>query len=296
MSLRIVFIGTVAHSRACLSHLIQMNAGLVGVGSQPGTTYNSDFARLDDLAKAATIPYFPTKAINASETIEWIRAQAPDVIFCFGWSQLIRAELLNLAPLGVVGYHPAMLPKNRGRHPLIWALVLGLEQTGSTFFFMDDGADSGDILSQQVISIAPDDDAGNLYQKMTYTALAQIGTFLPHLEQGTYQRLPQDHSLANSWRKRSATDGRIDWRMPTSAIYNLVRALARPYPGATFTHEGRDITVWKTRPEPSETPSNLEPGQVLGVSDRVITIKTGDGAIRLLEYDLETPLELGIYL
>jgi methionyl-tRNA formyltransferase len=296
MSLRIVLIGTVTYSRACLAHLIDMDADLVGVVSRPGSTFNSDFARLDDLAETAAIPCYLTKAINAAETIDWIRTQRPDVIFCFGWSQLISAELLNLARLGVVGYHPAMLPKNRGRHPLIWALVLGLEQTGSTFFFMDEGADSGDILSQEVISIAPDDDAGDLYQKMTETALVQISAFLPKLQQGTHQRIPQDHSLANNWHKRSVADGRIDWRMPTAAIHNLVRALARPYPGATFTHEDRDVIVWKSQPETSAIAGNLEPGKVLAVSNRVITVKTGDGAIRLLQYDLETPLELGTYL
>jgi methionyl-tRNA formyltransferase len=296
MSLRIVLIGTVAHSRACLAHLIEIGADIAGVVTRPGSTFNSDFARLDDLSETVGIPCLLTKAINGAETIDWIRERAPDVIFCFGWSQLIRAELLNLAPLGIVGYHPAMLPRNRGRHPLIWALVLGLEQTGSTFFFMDEGADSGDILSQDVIDIAPEDDAGDLYQKMTRTALAQISDFLPRLEQRTFQRVPQDHGLANNWRKRGAADGRIDWRMPTTAIHNLVRALARPYPGATFIHKGRDIFVWKSQPEQMETAQNLEPGQVLAVSNGTITIKTGDGAIRLLEIDLTTPLELGTYL
>jgi methionyl-tRNA formyltransferase len=296
MSLRIVLIGTVAYSRACLGHLIDIGADVVGVVTHPGSTFNSDFTRLDDLALASDISCLQTKAINSDDTVTWIRERAPDVIFCFGWSQLIGAELLDLAPLGVIGYHPAMLPRNRGRHPLIWALVLGMKQTGSTFFFMDEGADSGDILSQEAIDIAPDDDAGDLYQNMTNTALAQISDFLPHLQKGTYQRLPQDHGLANNWRKRSAADGRIDWRMQTASIHNLVRALARPYPGATFTHEGRDIVVWKSRPETSAVAGNLEPGQVLAVSDRVITVKTGDGAVHLLEYDLEVPLQIGMYL
>ena len=80
----------------------------------------------------------------------------PDIIFCFGWSSLIKSEVLNLTKLGVVGYHPAMLPNNRGRHPLIWAKILGLTQTGSTYFFMDEGADTGDILDQSSFEISID--------------------------------------------------------------------------------------------------------------------------------------------
>jgi methionyl-tRNA formyltransferase len=84
--------------------------------------------------------------------------------------------------LGVVGFHPAALPENRGRHPLIWALVLGLEETASTFFFMDEGADSGDLLSQRRISIEPADDAGSLYARITEVAMCQIREFVPLLE------------------------------------------------------------------------------------------------------------------
>ena len=87
--------------------------------------------------------------------------------------------MLTLPSLGLVGYHPALLPQNRGRHPIIWALALGLEETGSTFFFMDEGADTGDILSQRRVPITPEDDAGTLYDKLTTTALDQINAFCP---------------------------------------------------------------------------------------------------------------------
>ena len=102
---------------------------------------------------------------------------APDVIFCFGWSRLIKKTLLNIAPLGVIGFHPALLPANRGRHPLIWSLILGLKESGSTFFFMDEGADSGDILSQLNVSISEMDDAGTLYVNVQSSAVDDIDTF-----------------------------------------------------------------------------------------------------------------------
>lgn len=297
MSLRIVLIGSVAFSRSCLVHLIEINAKISGVVTLPDSNFNSDFADLEKISVQAEIPCFKTKSINDKNTLAWIRRLEPDIIFCFGWSQIIRAELLNLAPLGVVGYHPALLPKNRGRHPLIWALALGLTKTGSSFFFMDKGVDSGDILSQSEIDISSKDDANDLYKKITDTALAQISDFLPRLEEGSNQRLPQDHTQANIWRKRFAADGRIDWRMSTSSIHNLVRALTRPYPGATFLLNNQEITLWKSRPANlSENLVNLEPGRILKSSKNLATVKTGDGAIDLLEYELETPLEPGKYL
>jgi methionyl-tRNA formyltransferase len=83
----------------------------------------------------------PTISISP-EALTWIRAKVPDVIFCFGWSKLLKQKLLKLAPLEVVGFQPAALHANRGRHPVLWALVLGLYKTASTFFFMEEGRDS----------------------------------------------------------------------------------------------------------------------------------------------------------
>ena len=83
-------------------------------------------------------------------------------------------KILSKSPIGVIGFHPAALPANRGRHPIIWSLALGLKSTASTFFFMDKNVDSGDILSQASIKISDSDDARSLYDKVTKTALSQI--------------------------------------------------------------------------------------------------------------------------
>ena len=139
-----------------------------------------------------------------------------------------------MMPLGVVGYHPAALPANRGRHPLIWALVLGLEKTASTFFFMDEGVDSGDILSQRSITITWDDDARTLYCRVTATALDQIGEFVSALISGNYLRTSQDKSKVSYWRKRESNDGKIDWRMSAKSIHNLVCGLTRTLRRGSF--------------------------------------------------------------
>jgi methionyl-tRNA formyltransferase len=279
--MRIVFIGTVEFSRSALQRLLAMNAEIVGVCTLQESTFNADHVDLRSISEVSGIPWIYAEDINSAEALGWIQDKLPDVIFCFGWSRLLKQDLLKLAPLGVVGFHPAALPANRGRHPLIWALVLGLEKTASTFFFMDAGADSGDILSQREIIIDDEDDARTLYDKVTQSALDQIEEFVPQLVAGTFQRHIQDQRLANTWRKRGSADGKIDWRMSAHSIHNLVRGLAKPYCGAHFIVGGQEIIVWKTALV-NDVPRNIEPGKVLMQTSPGPVVKCGEGAICLL--------------
>ena len=293
--MKILFIGAVDFSAHALHKLINMQSNVVGVCTLSHSSFNADHCDLTPIARDANIPSRITPNINDENVIQWIRERDPDVIFCFGWSRLIGKPLLGIPKLGVVGFHPAALPANRGRHPLIWALVLGLKETASTFFFMDEDADSGDILSQVKVSIDDADDAGSLYSKVTDIAIKQIEHFLPKLAAGAVCRIPQDARVANTWRKRGPLDGRIDWRMSAHAIHNLVRGLTKPYVGANFNHEDQSIKVWKTSIEAS-CPANLEPGKVLKVDSLGVVVKTGDYAIRLLNYEPKITLSVGSYL
>jgi methionyl-tRNA formyltransferase len=293
--MKILFIGAVDFSAHALRKLINMQANMVGVCTLRHSNFNADHYDLTPIARDANIPSRFTPDINDENVIQWIRERDPDVIFCFGWSRLIRKPLLKIPKLGVIGFHPTALPENRGRHPLIWPLVLGLKKTASTFFFMDEGADSGDILSQIEVPIDDADDAGTLYSKITNMAIKQIEDFVPRLTAGGVCRMPQDARLANTWRKRGPLDSRIDWRMSAYAIHNLVRGLTRPYWGAHFDHKGQSITVWRTLVETS-CPVNLEPGKILRVDGMDVVVKTGDCAIRLLNYEPKIPLTAGGYL
>ena len=293
--MRIVFIGTVEFSLRALERLLAMHAEIVGVCTLQDSKFNADHVDLGAVSEAHGLPWFYAEDINSTEALSWIQDKAPDVIFCFGWSRLLKQDLLRLAPWGVVGFHPAALPANRGRHPLIWALILGLEKTASTFFFMDAGADSGDILSQREIFIEDKDDARTLYDKVTRTALEQIEEFLPQLALGTFQRPKQDRQIANTWRKRGSADGKIDWRMSAHSIHNLVRGLAKPYVGAHFIVDGREIKVWKVAVV-SDVPRNIEPGKILMQAGSRPVVKCGDDAICLLITEPSFEPIVGSYL
>ena len=293
--MRIVFIGAVQFSEKVLFKLIEMKAEIVGVCTLENSSFNSDHSDLTPLCVANDIPVKYADDINLPANIEWIKSYTPDIIFCFGWSKLLKDNLLNLAPLGVIGYHPAALPANRGRHPLIWAIILGLKETASTFFFMDDGADSGDILSQHPINISENDTAETLYNRIIEVALKQVEEFFPALITGDYKKVKQDHSISNTWRKRVENDGEIDWRMSATTIHNLVRGLTKPYAGAHFNLQGKIIKVWEAELI-INSEKNIEPGKVITVDEGGVVIKTGENAIRLIKTIPVLDIKEGSYL
>jgi methionyl-tRNA formyltransferase len=293
--MRIVFIGAVEFSQSALVCLIGMGADIVGVCTVKESHDNADHCDLSTVCESHRIPWRYAPDINSDELLQWMAGKRPDVIFCFGWSRLLRRNTLNLAPLGVVGYHPTALPANRGRHPLIWALVLGLKETASTFFFMDEGVDRGPILSQEKIEIEVNDNAATLYAKVTRCALRQIQTFVPQLVSGRFPQIVQDEQRANVWRKRGKADGQIDWRMPAQGVHNLVRGLTRPYVGAHFLYRGQEVKVWSTELV-FDLPPNVEPGKIVDVTDSRAIIKCGEYGIRLCETDPVFTPAAGEYL
>ena len=293
--MKIAFIGSIDFSQRALELLIEMKLDIVGVCTLERSTFNADHRDLGKICQGSNIAWTYTPDINSDESLRWLKNKSPDVIFCFGWSKLLGKRLLDIAPMGVIGFHPAALPANRGRHPLIWALVLGLSETASTFFFMDESTDGGDILSQQNIRIFEYDDAKTLYEKVTVCALDQIRTFVPQLASGVAPRMVQDNEKANVWRKRGDVDGRIDWRMSAYSIYNLVRGLTKPYIGAHFLYHGQEIKVWKAAMV-KNIPINIEPGKIFDIKRGKIIVKCGEQAIQLEQTEPEFDPLCGEYL
>lgn len=339
--MRVFFIGCVAFSHTCLQTLLELqnktqNLHIAGVATKEHSNFNADFCDLAPLCKTHQIPYIYVENINAPTTLEFIRSCQADVIYCFGWSALIKHELLSTYP--IVGYHPASLPNNRGRHPVIWALALGLKQSASTFFLMDEGADSGAILSQVPFEISFEDNAQSLCTKIESIAQKQINDFTLEILQRAMQiqqtqnptpispefmssqssnekhnqnvtggqtqffaqilssmATPQNHSIANLWRKRGARDGLIDFRMSALGIYNLIRALSKPYVGAEVVYEGKHYKVWAARIVKVEQP-NIESGKILCVDSEGILIKAYDEAVLLTHHEFHPLPQAGEYI
>ena len=281
--MNVLYIGSVFFSKIILEKLVQLNAEIVGVISKKESDFNSDFYDIIPIAKKNKIPFLYSEDINDKKTITWINKVGPDIIYCFGWSSLLKNKILKIPKMGVVGFHPTLLPKNRGRHPLIWAKVLGLKESGTSFFFMNEGADSGPILNQKRFKIYFDDTIKDLYDKMIFNALIQIEELNKELKSGTQKVIEQKH-LSNSWRKRSRSDGLIDFRMSNITICNLVRGLSKPYIGASCYFHGKEIKVWRIKIGNS-TNCHIEPGKIISVNKNNIEVKSADGSVILTEHE-----------
>lgn len=294
--MRVLLIGCVKSSELFLKKLIEIDADIVGVVTKKQSEFNSDYVDLGTICKKQKIDYIYVENANSNETKEYIKEKNVDLLLCLGWSQLLDKELLSLPKLGSVGFHPAELPQNRGRHPLIWALALGLKKTASTLFLLDSSADTGDIISQECVDIDYNDDAETLYNKVMEIAVKQLETILTEFETNTLNKVPQDITEGNLWRKRGKRDGEIDWRMSSFGIYNLVRALTKPYVGAHFVYRDKEYKVWKVKEVFQEGFDNIEPGKVVCVkSDTSFIVKVQDNLIEVLECD-KIDIKEGEYL
>lgn len=291
------FIGNVQSSKHALATLLNLpQINMLGVLTQRQSSFNSDFTDISGIARNAGVPIYFAENTNTASLAHLIRDADVDVVFAIGWSRLLCRDILAAPRLGVVGFHPADLPRNRGRHPLIWALVLGLKSTASTFFFMDDGIDSGPILSQISVEIVPKDDASSLYSKVLNVMPDQLKKITEGLANNTLVARSQNHLQATYWRKRGPADGLIDWRMSARSIHNLVRGLTLPYVGAEFRFGETVVKLWKSEIITGRVPTNFEPGKVLAAGSNVPVIQAGEDAIRLLECDPEIELHEGDYI
>lgn len=286
--MRIVYIGCVESSKVFLEAVFSVpEAEVVGIVTKRESNFNSDFVSLESLAIDRKIPCFIHNKETIDGLVSWVRDLHADIIYCFGWSYLISDELIASVALGAIGYHPALLPMNRGRHPIVWALALGLKQTGSSFFFLDSTADSGDLISQEVVAIADDDTAATLYAKLMKIGVKQVIRFTKALAEGKNDRIPQESSKANIWRKRSYKDGLIDWRMSARSIYNLVRALTHPYVGAGFIFNNQEVKVWQAEVVTDfDECENFEPGKILSEGNKGTVVKCGQGSVLLVGLQL----------
>ncbi len=277
--MKIGFIGCVLSSQVALETLLENNIDyeVVAVITKKKSDFNSDFVDLGSICSNSKIPIHYEDSKNKKESLKFMKKYDPDIIYCIGWSYLLSSEFLKLCKHGVIGFHPASLPKNRGRHPIIWSLCLGLENTSSTLFVMEEGADTGPIIDQIDIKIAKNDNALTLYKKILSKLKIQIQTTAINFSKNSVKRTKQDHTKSNVWRKRSFPDGQIDWRMTAHDINNLIRALYKPYPGAHYKFRDEYINVFESKVFKGKQKNNIEPGKVLDInsSENSFLIKCG---------------------
>lgn len=232
---------------------------------------------VDAFCKLNQIDTLKVRHINDQNSIQEVRDRGIDWLFIIGWSQIAGPEALVAPKRGVLGMHPTLLPKGRGRASIPWAILKGLDETGVSLFQLDEGVDTGPILAQERLSISPDENATSLYARVCDAHRNLIHRVWPDLEADRIRPLPQDHSQATTWPGRTPEDGRILPEMSVNEVDRLVRATTRPYPGAFWQDGTRIIRIWKGR-----IANELEPSP-----EEQVAISLHDGTFLATEHNLE---------
>lgn len=224
---------------------------------------------------------------SSAELRDAVARAKPDFIFSFYYRHMLPAGLLALAPRGAYNMHGSLLPKYRGRVPTNWAVLNGETETGATLHEMSVKPDAGAIVGQTAVPILPDDTAQDVFDKVTVAAEQTLWRVLPALIAGEAPHLPNDLSRGSYFGGRKPEDGRIDWSKPAQQVYNLVRAVAPPYPGAFTETAGERFVIARARLAGLDAVTkaglaNLPPG--LHVSDNACFGVCGDArAIAIFE-------------
>lgn len=238
------------------------------------------FRSVRRLAEAHGLPVYAPQTVNTAEWTERIRSWAPDFLFSFYYRKMLAPEVLALARRGALNLHGSLLPKYRGRSPVNWVLIHGECETGVTLHYMEAKPDRGDIVAQRIVPISDADTARTLFDKLTAAAAVLMRETYPRLCDGTAPRIPQDHTRATYFGGRRPEDGRIDWTQSARGIFNLVRAVTHPYPGAFGTWQGRSVYVWEAHPRPDARHTAPAPGTVVAVEPALV-VQTGTGVLEL---------------
>lgn len=289
---RILYVGARLVGRRCLEALLAANADIVGLlyldESKAGVTVaHCDFA---DLVARQRLNARAFTSLADPALQDWAAALSPDVGMVVGVSQLIGSELLAVPRQGFIGMHPTLLPEGRGRAPIPWALIKGLERTGVSLFWCDPQADTGDLLAQEALPIHYEDTAATLGTRADAIAARMLVDNLPALAAGNAPRMQQDDARATEWPRRRPEDGRIDWAQTSRQLYNFVRALAHPYPGAFTSCRGRRLFVWSCRE--SADLRRGAPGEVLDVLPHGVLVAVAEGTMLLTRMQWQDEAEV----
>ncbi|MDI6853614.1 MAG: formyltransferase [Deltaproteobacteria bacterium] len=291
--MRLIFFGYHNIGYVCLKAFIEM-CGRFSDDLAAVVTHADDpkeniwFASVRELAFKHHLPVYQPQNPNEPAFVQAMAKLAPDFIFSCYYRHMLKKPLLELPRLGALNLHGSLLPKYRGRVPVNWVLVNGETETGMTLHYMEEKADQGDIVAQHRVSITEDDTAYTLFAKMTVTAEELMYETYPLLRAGRAPRVPQNHTQASYFGGRKPQDGRIDWNKSAREIYNLVRAVTHPYPGAFTTLAGRKLFIWWGRPLAEPAPPGAAPGEVVSrLPGQGLIVATGDGMLLIIQAQWE---------
>ena len=288
--MRLLFCGTPHFAVPTFIHLLaQPDIEIVAVITQPdrprGRGKQISASPMKTAAIAASIPVHQPEKIRSPEARNLLQQLAPDCIVIIAYGQIIPAALLTIPRLGWINLHGSLLPKYRGAAPINWAIANGETQTGLTTMRIDAGMDTGDMLLQQEIDIAPEETAPELAASMAEAGAPLMLATLRGLVSENLVPRPQDNDQATYAPLLKKEDGRIDWNLAAQQIYNRMRGFT-PWPGAYTSFRGQTCHLW-AEPFSLQTLTGGAPGTIFR-EDTQILIACGHATLlRLLSVKLE---------
>ena len=287
--MRIVFMGTPDFSVGTLRALAESGHQIVGVVSQPDKPRGRGKALAPTPVKEEALrlglPVYQPAKVREEGFVQTLRELEPDVIVVVAFGQIIPESILSLAPLGCINVHASLLPGYRGAAPIQWAVINGEEKSGVTIMRMDTGLDTGDMISRVEVPLSEEETGGSLFDKLSQAGARLLVETLPTLADGTavYEKQPSESptDYAGMIRKEM---GNLDWSMPAVKLERLIRGL-NPWPSAYTFLGGKTLKLWRARVEQSQSEASC--GTVLSAGKGGLLVQTGDGALRILELQLE---------
>jgi methionyl-tRNA formyltransferase len=292
-NLRIGWIGFHMEGLAALQSLLDASIQIEGVITLKPDALAARSGAVDyaSALSGRDVPLYRVGNINSEEALKLLRRMDLDIVFVIGWSQILRPETLAAARIGMVGAHASLLPHNRGSAPINWALIRGESSTGNTLIWLSPSVDEGQIIDQTTIPITEYDSCETLYRKVGESNRDIILRLVPRLLAGELPGHPQRRTDEPLLPRRRPADGQIDWNLSSREVYNFVRALTRPYPGAFSTLDGKRWTIWACAFSPKC--ASARPGEVVGpvysTVDRACgqIVACGRGCVALLDLESE---------
>ena len=281
--MRIVFMGTPYFAVPSLEKLIAAGHDVAAVVTQPdrkcgrGQKPKSSPAKLT--AQQNGIPVLQFEKIKSEEGVRAIEQLEPDMIVTAAFGQILSKQILDIPKHGCINVHASLLPKYRGAAPIQWAIINGEKKTGVTIMYMDEGLDTGDIISSVETQIPYDMTGGELYEKLALLGSEILVETIENIENGKALRTKQVDEESSYYPPLSRQLGRIDWSKPAEDIRNLVRAL-NPVMSA-YTHQGESVyKIWKV----SVMEGEEKPGRIVSADQKNgIVVGTGKGLIKIDE-------------
>jgi len=279
--MRYVFLGSPPFAVPVLEALLGSGHVALGLVTRPdrprGRGREVQASPLVELARERGLPVLQPETTKTPEFVDALRQLAPDVLLVASYGELLRTEVLELAPHGALNVHGSLLPRWRGAAPIQAAVAAGDAETGVSIQRMVLALDAGDVLLERRTPIGPEDTAGELFERLARLGGEAAVEALDRLERGEARYTPQDPALVTHASKLQKQDGDLDWARPAVELERLVRAM-HPWPGARALAPGdRPLVVEAAR----VVEGSGEPGALLEAGPRCV-VACGEGALELL--------------